>query len=78
VGRARLVAFKTPMVFLLGRHDWQVPSVLAASYFGRMAAPHKRLVWFEHSAHNPPFEEPAQFNRTLVAVLEGIAASQSE
>jgi pimeloyl-ACP methyl ester carboxylesterase len=46
-----------------------VPSVLASRYFDRIRAPYKRLVWFEQSAHNPPFEEPEVFNRTLRDVL---------
>jgi proline iminopeptidase len=44
--------------------------VLAAPYFDRIEAPQKRLIWFEQSAHNPPFEEPYAFNRTLVDVLQ--------
>jgi pimeloyl-ACP methyl ester carboxylesterase len=54
-------AFDVPIVFALGRHDWQVPATLAAAYFETLAAPCKRLVWFEGSAHNVPFEEPAAF-----------------
>ena len=65
-----LVSFQTPIVFLLGRFDWQVPAVLAARYFERIQAPAKQLVWFEQSAHNPPFEQPATFNRTVADVLE--------
>jgi pimeloyl-ACP methyl ester carboxylesterase len=65
----RLVSFRVPVVFLLGRYDWQVPAVAAARYFERIEAPAKRLVWFEQSAHNPPFEEPARFNRVLADVL---------
>jgi pimeloyl-ACP methyl ester carboxylesterase len=64
-----LTSFETPIIFLLGRYDWQVPAVLAASYFERIDAPYKRLVWFEESAHKPPFEQPEQFNRILVDVL---------
>lgn len=64
-----VVRFQTPIVFMLGRHDWEVPAVLAARYFDRIDAPCKRLVWFERSAHNPPFEEPERFNRTLVEIL---------
>ena len=64
-----LTSFETPIIFLLGRYDWEVPSTLAAGYFERIQAPHKRLVWFEQSAHNPPFEEPDLFNRTLIDVL---------
>jgi pimeloyl-ACP methyl ester carboxylesterase len=72
-----LVSFRTPIVFFLGRHDWQVPAVVAARYFDRIEAPNKRVVWFEQSAHNPPFEEPALFNRTLVDVLEPLVHSDT-
>jgi proline iminopeptidase len=40
--------------------------MLAEQYFGGIEAPTKRLVWFEHPAHNPPFEEPGKFNRALI------------
>ena len=53
--------FEVPVVFMLGRHDWHVPAVLAADYFASLHAPRKTLVWFERSAHNPPFEQPAAF-----------------
>jgi pimeloyl-ACP methyl ester carboxylesterase len=66
----RLTRFEMPVVFMLGRHDFQVPAILAARYFDRIHAPTKRLVWFEQSAHNPPFEEPERFNRTLVEILK--------
>jgi pimeloyl-ACP methyl ester carboxylesterase len=72
----RLTRFETPIVFILGRHDWQVPSVLAARYFERIHAPDKRLVWFEESAHNPPFEEPERFNRAVVDALTPLIRSE--
>ena len=56
-----------PIFFLLGRYDWHVPAVLAQQYFEKIEAPCKRLVWFEQSAHNPPFEEPEKFNQLLIA-----------
>jgi proline iminopeptidase len=59
-------SFKVPIFFLLGRYDRHVPAVLAAQYFEKIEAPLKRLVWFEQSAHNPPFEEPAKFDRILI------------
>jgi pimeloyl-ACP methyl ester carboxylesterase len=58
--------FDVPMVFMLGRHDWHVPAVLAAEYFRRIEAPCKRLIWFEASAHNPPFEEPEAFVDAMI------------
>ena len=36
--------FNVPVFFLLGRHDRQVSSALAADYFGRLEAPRKELV----------------------------------
>jgi proline iminopeptidase len=59
-------SFKIPIFFLLGRHDHHVPAILAEQYFDKIEAPLKRLVWFEQSAHNPPFEEPAKFHRILI------------
>lgn len=68
--------FEVPIWFLLGRHDMVTPSTLAHAYFESIRAPDKRLVWFEASAHNPPFEEPEKFNRVLVeAVGSGRTAS---
>jgi len=43
-----------------------VPAVLAKKYFHALSAPHKELIWFEQSAHNPPFEEPEKFDRVLI------------
>jgi pimeloyl-ACP methyl ester carboxylesterase len=59
-------SFAVPLFFLLGRHDWQVPATLAAQYFVTIDAPCKRLVWFEQSAHHPPFEEPEKFHAVLI------------
>lgn len=58
--------FAVPIFFLLGRRDWQVPATVAAAYFETIEAPCKRLVWFESSAHNPPFEEARAFDRVLI------------
>ncbi|MDD5463223.1 MAG: alpha/beta hydrolase [Methylococcales bacterium] len=62
----RYRVFQVPIVFLLGRYDWQVPSVLAERYFNTLVAPCKRIIWFEQSAHNPPFEEPERFVHVMV------------
>jgi len=73
-----VLSFKTPIIFLLGRYDWQVPAVLAARYFERIEAPMKRLIWFEQSAHNPPFEEPEVFDRTLVELLKPLVSPAAQ
>lgn len=65
--------FEVPLFFLLGRYDRHVPAILAERYFKTIRAPCKRLVWFEHSAHNPPFEEPEAFNRLLIETVRPLA-----
>lgn len=58
-----------PVYFCLGRHDWEVPSVLSAKYFDALRAPRKRLVWFESSAHMPNTEQKESFNRFLIETV---------
>ena len=57
-----------PVFFFLGRHDFNTPSQLAAEYLQRLHAPLKGIVWFEHSAHFPFFEEPERFHAEMVDV----------
>lgn len=46
-----------PVYFLEGRHDVNAPPALAEDYLQKLAAPHKELVWFEHSGHSPWVDE---------------------
>lgn len=61
-----------PVLFALGRFDRHVSADVAARWFESLRAPAKRLVWFEESAHNPPFEEPERFDATWVAELRAL------
>lgn len=63
---------RVPVVFFLGRYDRHVDAAIGAAYLERLCAPIKRKVWFEQSAHNVPFEEPALFNATLVRELAAL------
>ena len=67
-----------PVAFLLGRHDRHADARLAAAYLDALEAPAKRLRWFEHSAHNPPFEEPDAFVAAVVAELHAVDANAGE
>ena len=40
----------------------------AGFFYERLQAPRKQWVWFEHSAHAAPFEEPEAFTRELVRI----------
>lgn len=62
----KVTKMDVPIVFLLGRHDYTVPSPVAADWFARVKAPSKKLVWLEHSAHMPMVEEPGHFFAALL------------
>jgi pimeloyl-ACP methyl ester carboxylesterase len=63
---------KVPVFLFLGRHDLNTPSKLAVEYLARLNAPLKGLVWFEHSAHFPFFEEPDIFHKEMVRVNQTV------
>lgn len=54
-----------PVVFLIGRHDHVIAPETSVAYFNMLSTSSKRLVWFEESAHGPPFEEPEKFNSLI-------------
>lgn len=58
-----------PVYLFLGRHDWNVPSVLAVAFFEKLKAPHKEIIWFEQSGHGISEEEPAFFNEVFAQKL---------
>lgn len=64
----KVLAVKVPVYFVLGRHDWNTPSTLAAQYVERLSAPRKQIYWFEASAHFPFMEEPQHFTDVLAEI----------
>ena len=66
--------FGVPICFVSGRYDHQVEASLAYRYFQKVTAPEKNFVWFEHSAHGPPFEEPDKFNAWMTRTILPLAA----
>jgi pimeloyl-ACP methyl ester carboxylesterase len=59
--RRQAAHLEVPVYFLLGRHDVNAPPVLVEEYYKVLSAPHKELIWFEHSGHNPWVSEAARF-----------------
>ncbi len=57
-----------PVVFFTGSYDYTTPFVLVEQFYASLHAPHKKLIWFEHSAHMPHMEEPDKFQRELIAI----------
>jgi pimeloyl-ACP methyl ester carboxylesterase len=63
--RKRHLSIEVPIVMVMGRHDRVISPTLGAQYFEILEAPAKELIWFENSAHGPPFEEPDKFNEVV-------------
>ena len=66
VSFAQVDTVEVPLVFMLGRYDYTVPSTVAAEWLAQVEAPSKTLIWFEHSAHMPMFEQPGIFLSALL------------
>jgi pimeloyl-ACP methyl ester carboxylesterase len=62
-----------PVFMLVGRHDLTTPPQITADWLDALDAPTKKLVWFEHSAHLAPHEEPGRFLLALVQDVLPIA-----
>ena len=58
-----------PVFLLQGRHDWNVPSVMAAAWLDELEAPQKQIFWFENSGHGLLEEEPTRFNEVMKEIV---------
>ncbi len=63
-------AFRIPVYFCVGRHDYNTPFSLVESYCASISAPSKKIFWFEGSAHSPNFEEPEAFQDAIISILD--------
>jgi pimeloyl-ACP methyl ester carboxylesterase len=62
---------RCPIYFFVGKYDYNSPWQLTEAYYQSINAPAgKRLVWFEHSAHDIFFDEPRRLEQEVFAVLK--------
>lgn len=66
-------AFPVPVVMFMGRHDYTTPTAPTAQWLEQVKAPYKHAVWFEHSAHMIPWEEPGKMLVSLLKYVRPIA-----
>jgi pimeloyl-ACP methyl ester carboxylesterase len=64
--RQQATSLKVPVYFVIGRHDGTTSPKLTEEYFNLLSAPHKELIWFEHSGHGPWMNESAKFVDVMV------------
>lgn len=72
---AKVDRIDTPVFMFLGRQDYTTPSAIAAAWLGRLRAPRKNVVWFEHSAHLPFIEEPGRVFEALLMQVRPLSKS---
>lgn len=65
--------FPIPVLMFMGRHDYTTPSAPTAAWLQQVQAPYKRGVWFEHSAHMSPWEEPGKLLVSLLRYVRPLA-----
>lgn len=71
--RTQATRLEVPIYILEGRHDINASPYLAEDYINRLDAPHKELIWFEHSGHNPWRNETVRFVEVMVGRVLGQA-----
>lgn len=62
-------ALDVPVVVMLGRGDPWIPPETSVPYFDALRAPSKKLVYFEHSGHEPFVDEPSKFVATMLDLV---------
>lgn len=67
--RTQATKLEVPVYFLLGRHDINAPVSLAEQYYELLDAPHKEIIWFEHSGHTPWVSESESFVQGVVETV---------
>ncbi|WP_457097252.1 alpha/beta fold hydrolase [Lysobacter sp. P5_B9] len=70
---AKVTRLDCPFFLFNGRHDYSTSHEVAAGWFAHVAAPTKRMFWFENSAHMMMQEEPGRFLMHLVNDVRPLA-----
>jgi len=69
-------SLQVPVFFLLGRNDHWVPAAASMAYVDALTAPSKRVVWFEHSGHEPFMDEPEAFNAAMRDLVRPVVVAE--
>src|SRR5690606_26415381 len=69
----RVTRVSFPVIMFMGRHDYSTPSEPTARWLEKLDAPVKHGVWFEHSSHLVPMEEPGKTLLKLVELVRPLA-----
>jgi len=65
-----ITELNVPVYFIIGRHDWSLPSIVTEEFAATLKAPKKEIIWFEESGHEPLEEEADKFNKEILKRIE--------
>jgi pimeloyl-ACP methyl ester carboxylesterase len=65
-----LTEVRCPVYFFVGRNDIQTSTAITQAYAAALKAPHKGLFLFEKSGHQIHQDEPEQFQKTIINILD--------
>jgi pimeloyl-ACP methyl ester carboxylesterase len=75
---SKLKRLDCPVIIFAGRYDYTTPNAPVIQWYDRLAAPRKRFVWFENSAHMMYEEEPGRALLHLVQDALPLAAAAGD
>jgi pimeloyl-ACP methyl ester carboxylesterase len=61
--------FKIPVYLFLGHYDYVTPTQPVMTFFDKMNAPLKEIIWFEKSGHQMDIEEPEKFQAAISRII---------
>ena len=65
-----ITELKIPIYFIVGRHDWSLPTIVTEEFAAKLQAPKKEIIWFEESGHEPLEEESDKFNIEILKRIQ--------
>ncbi len=68
--RTEYPKLEVPVYFFLGRHDINAPASLVEDYLAILEAPHKEIIWFEHSGHSPWINESEKLVTEIISIIK--------
>lgn len=74
--RTDYTKLSVPVYFFLGRHDVNAPASLVEEYMEVLDAPHKEIVFFEHSGHSPWINERDKFVKEVLSCFLEIKSEE--
>ncbi len=75
--RTQVPRLDVPVYLVEGRHEAAGRETLAKEWFQGLSAPSKEYLYFVHSGHTPPYDEPGRFADLMLKVVDSTGEASS-